>query len=138
MWIVIPLMLIPISFAILMMGLVRVWMFSAPTKIRRRPKYSMHVLREQREAPPNYEPRGGTTDRSRAIINSYSDDQNAQQSYDEGKIEKVLHPRFYDEYPRQVMMTPRPVSSGFATPSSGYYGRKEDDDRQVLTEAKFM
>lgn len=116
-----------------MMVIVRVWMFSAPTKIRRKPKYSMHVLRDQKE-PPNYGPK--PPDYSRTV-NSYSDDQN-EKSFDEGKIEKVLHPRFYDEYPRQVM-THRQSSSGFATPSSGYaYGRKGDDERQVLTEAKLM
>lgn len=131
-------MLIPISFAVLMMGLVRVWMFSAPTKIRRKPKYSMHVLRDPRDQPNNYGPR--TADNSRAAVTtSYSDDQIAR-SFDEGRIEKVLPPRFYDEYPRQVM-TPRQISSGYDTPSSaGYaYGRKGgDDERHVLTEAKFM
>lgn len=49
-WISVPLMLVPISFGIVMMGLIRIWMFSAPRKIRRRPEYSMHVMQEEKRA----------------------------------------------------------------------------------------
>jgi len=51
MWIAVLAMLIPISFVVLLMGLIRIWSFGAPRRERKIPNYSLHVMRD---VPPKF------------------------------------------------------------------------------------
>ena len=46
MWTAIPALLIPIAFGVVLMGIIKIWMVSAPVKRRPFPRYSLHVMQE--------------------------------------------------------------------------------------------
>lgn len=112
-------MLIPISFAIIMMGLIRIWMFSAPTRIRRKPKYSMHVMRQLKKAQGNGRKAsiGGGAEGG-GIGQKVNDDRRRRQSYGGDTPDDVTRRPIGFGY--EDPLPHPPPSAGFITPASGH------------------